>query len=526
MRLAGIALPTLAVGAGLVACLLVVLANGWVAEDAYLTFRVLDNFSFGYGLRWNIDERVQVYTHPLWMLLQLPFFMLFANPFLLSIFLGTVCMMLAVVAAIRVAPGKPWLQLVFFILPIMLSRTLMEYATSGLESSLTFLLIALLFHAADFEKKLDEKRTRTLFFLGGLAMFTRLDMGLIVGPVLAYTLLSNLSGRHLKSAAIGLLPLLGWLLFSFIYYGFFLPNTAYAKLGNGLPATMQFENGEAYFKLLLTYDFPASFWLYAGLPIITAWALKHLQIRFYHRIFLFALGAVFYMVFSYAAGGDYMAGRFFATPLFITHMLALAVIAREAINPLRIVLIAGVLIGVYGWYAQDRASCRVCYQIDPGTMIDARSIFDKNQLVKSFWPIAIRTRGEHGFAREGKALRHMPPPRIKVQNFAGMAGYYAGPDVILVDQHGLSDPLLARLPASRNDRFYAGHFYRELPQGYLYALHTGSTQQMDVMLASYYQALKVITHEPVFNFDRLYTLLAFYLGDFDAMRDDYVRRHP
>ena len=47
----------------------VFLANAWIGDDAYITFRVVDNFINGYGLTFNPDERVQAYTHPLWMLL-------------------------------------------------------------------------------------------------------------------------------------------------------------------------------------------------------------------------------------------------------------------------------------------------------------------------------------------------------------------------------------------------------------------------------------------------------------------------
>ena len=43
------------------------LFSAWVADDAYITFRTIENFHQGYGLRWNIIERVQTYTHPLWM---------------------------------------------------------------------------------------------------------------------------------------------------------------------------------------------------------------------------------------------------------------------------------------------------------------------------------------------------------------------------------------------------------------------------------------------------------------------------
>ena len=46
----------------------------WLGDDSFITFRTLDNFLNGYGLRWNIDERVQSYTNPLWMFYVLPFY--------------------------------------------------------------------------------------------------------------------------------------------------------------------------------------------------------------------------------------------------------------------------------------------------------------------------------------------------------------------------------------------------------------------------------------------------------------------
>lgn len=48
---------------------LVVLGCGWLCDDAYIVYRVADNAVNGYGLRWNVIERVQAYTCPLWTLL-------------------------------------------------------------------------------------------------------------------------------------------------------------------------------------------------------------------------------------------------------------------------------------------------------------------------------------------------------------------------------------------------------------------------------------------------------------------------
>ena len=42
----------------------VLIRTAWVCDDAYISFRTVKNFLSGYGLTWNISERVQVYTSP------------------------------------------------------------------------------------------------------------------------------------------------------------------------------------------------------------------------------------------------------------------------------------------------------------------------------------------------------------------------------------------------------------------------------------------------------------------------------
>ena len=41
----------------------------WLCDDAYISLRTVDNWVAGRGLRWNAFERVQSFTHPLWLLL-------------------------------------------------------------------------------------------------------------------------------------------------------------------------------------------------------------------------------------------------------------------------------------------------------------------------------------------------------------------------------------------------------------------------------------------------------------------------
>src|SRR4051812_35898548 len=70
---AGVASPSgslqgrrLTLGVMFLAFTYVFLANAWIGDDAYITFRVVWNFVHGYGLTFNPDERVQAFTHPLW----------------------------------------------------------------------------------------------------------------------------------------------------------------------------------------------------------------------------------------------------------------------------------------------------------------------------------------------------------------------------------------------------------------------------------------------------------------------------
>lgn len=59
----------------LITCAIIFIRNAGMVDDSFVDGRVVDNFVHGYGLRWNIDERVQVFTSPLWtLLLTIPYF--------------------------------------------------------------------------------------------------------------------------------------------------------------------------------------------------------------------------------------------------------------------------------------------------------------------------------------------------------------------------------------------------------------------------------------------------------------------
>ena len=51
----------------IIASIAVFFRTAWLSDDAFITLRVVDNWVHGYGLTFNPPERVQAYTHPLWM---------------------------------------------------------------------------------------------------------------------------------------------------------------------------------------------------------------------------------------------------------------------------------------------------------------------------------------------------------------------------------------------------------------------------------------------------------------------------
>ena len=78
-------------------------------------------------------------------------------------------------------------------------------------------------------------RLTHLWIVVSLIMLNRLDAGLLVLPAMLVRTYQMGWRPGVKAVAIGVVPMVIWELFSIIYYGFPFPNTAYAKLSNGVP---------------------------------------------------------------------------------------------------------------------------------------------------------------------------------------------------------------------------------------------------------------------------------------------------
>jgi len=494
-------------GAG-AAVLGVVIAQAWVSDDAFITFRVIDNFVHGYGLRWNVDERVEVYTHPLWMLLLTPFYAVSGNLFFTSIVVSVVCTAAALVLAVRAFPAPLVVTLGVLLLPLGLSRAFTQFATSGLESALSYLLFAVFAWYA-------VRPGRPISWLGvglgaGLALLNRLDTLFLFAPPLLWLVVERRGRVSWGALGAGFLPLAAWQVFRMLYYGFPFPNTKYAKLDAGIPTAEFVQQGFRYTGDLALRD-PVSLAVLVLGPVAALGlvALRHRTRDADGMLAALGVGVLGYVAYVIYVGGDFMSGRFFALPVFAAAWVLHGVASRlgPQVNP-GAVLLAVMLVGLKFYepaLLEMRRTGRWGGIVDErGFYAATNTLFDRSGRLRTHV-------GMHRWVDRGLRIRVGAEPAVSDHIAVGMLAFTAGPEARILDTPGVTDPLLARLPAKRRKRWRAGHLYRAVPDGYLYARETGSLEQMDPDLAAYYARLRRITSDPVFDWERLRTLISFNL---------------
>ena len=228
--------------------LAILLRTAWLSDDALITLRTVLNFTHGYGLTFNVAERVQTYTHPLWMLMLTGAYLVAGNVYYAAIGLSVAVSLVVFWSALRLAATSAQVWIVAAVL--LFSRAFVDYSTSGLENPLSNLLlvafVALLFRSSE-ARVTSPPRLTGLWMVASLLYLTRPDNVLLVAPALVW--LTARAGNWKLAARqtfSGLLPAAVWTAFSVIYYGFPFPNTAYAKLGHGIDRGELVQQGSLY----------------------------------------------------------------------------------------------------------------------------------------------------------------------------------------------------------------------------------------------------------------------------------------
>ena len=499
--------------------LIIVLRSAWLTDDAYISFRTVDNFVNGYGLTWNTAERVQTFTHPLWVLLVSAIYWVTGEIYYTCIFLSATLGIAALLLIARTLAHSPATALLGILL-LTFSKAFVDYSTSGLENPLSHLLLAF-FAWILFTRNTDTRKIYLLSLVAGLGAINRMDTLLLFLPGLLH---EAWRGKDLgmpailKSLAAGLAPFILWECFALFYYGFLFPNTAYAKLGTGIPRTELLIQGLHYFKDALYAD---------PLLLPTVSAALGLSLRYYRgpQLALVA-GTLLYLTYVMAVGGDFMSSRFLTVPLLaaVILLIRLPLTKPWVVGAACLAAVVGLLGphppllsgATYGqWKPVDRHGItdeRAHYYPHAGLLVGWQ-----DQRLRQYKRVRWGLKWREGSALHRTENIGNPSSYYLATSYTiGYAGFYAGPEVHLLGSYGLSDPLLARMPMEQGFAWRIGHFHRSVPDGLVHSLRTGENHITDPALADYYERLMKVTRGRLFSMDRLVEIWHLNTKNYDT----------
>jgi hypothetical protein len=101
---------------------------------------------------------------------------------------------------------------------------------------------------------------------------------------------------------------------------------------------------------------------------------------------------------------------------------------------------------------------------------------------------------------------------VIVAGAVGIRGYHRASGTYIIDENGLSDPLLARLPGIKTDWWRAGHRPRLVPEGYEEAL-LGNGEIKDAALREYWNTLCRVTRRRIGSGERTDAVRKMLLGN-------------
>ena len=479
------------------------LRTTWVGDDAAITMRSVLNLTHGLGARFNIDERVQSFTSPLWFLLLSGLSVITTNVFV-SVFVLSISTSLAVLWLLMMKVARTSWGGVFAAAVLLLSKAYVDFASSGLENPLSHLLLVLAFLAGSRAIARDETRdsdsaTRMFFLTGSFVYLSRPDLVLLLAPLAAWiSLRSHRSVTSLaRSLAVGAMPAVLWTLFSLYYYGFPFPNTAYAKLGTGIPYDERIHQGLLYLWDSLRRDSVTLRCIVIGMAVA-------LQQDVLDR--MLALGGILYMAYVVSIGGDFMTGRLLTAPM----VLMACVLARASWS----VWQRRTAVMVLGLLALTNL---------PSTILSGRNFDDKIIADDGIADERGYYFQEHGLiqAREKNRFNSFDDPDWTVRpplppfvtcGGLGYIGLNVGPGTHVIDTCALADPLLAHLPAVHVERWRIGHFERQLPTNYEESIAQGENRLADERTRNYYESIRLITRGELNSTVRLKEIVRMNLG--------------
>lgn len=512
--------------------------NAYVCDDAFITFRTVDNVVRGHGLRWNVGERVQTFTSPLHTLLLSTAYVFVHDPrdvpnpdriyWLALVVSFAASVMVLLRAAAILAEDKTF---VIFGCVLMSSQAFVTFTSSGLETPLTYLLLVLLYGQL---VRPEFPRSPSEFIgcvcLAALVLVNRLDLVALILPGLAVVALigwRTFGARVLPLAAVGLVPLVSWLVFALVYFGSPLPNSYYAKVHLDAPFSLVASMGGRYLLTSLIGD-PAT--------LVVCAACVALGVRD-RRARLVGAAVILHVAYVVSIGGDFIGFRFLGPP-FLLAALAVCQILRPRIASLRLrwILVGVAATLIYGcavpWsplrafvdWPRDESSLAAALQRlgadDPRA--DVAFYYSASALAQ--WRPGSRFPfGRFLFVADAADCDALRRRDYTVAVWGdGLNGFCRGAHAHLIDPHGITDPLLARISWPVRVPFNPGHLNKPIPAGYIESLTTGENRIVTPPLAAYYAKLRTVTAGPLWSRERWRLLWELNVTEPRGIRGPYA----
>lgn len=487
----------------------------WQSDDAYHAYVMAKHLVEGDGFVYNIGERASASSCPLFTLAVAAGYFFFRNMFLVSI---AICVAFSSAAYYIVSRYfcRTKNQVLLTFAAFASSVSFMSYTASGLENCMLYFLAALFMKIYFSADNYSGKKLFGMAVVFSLFAMCRMDAVLLFIPLIVYAYLfrRERSVSFLQAVGIGLaglLPFILWELFSTIYYGFPVPNTAFVKLGTEIPKIEYIKRGVIYYLVTALNDI-----LVLLLPFV--YCVASVISRKIRHILL-AAGIAFYGLYVLYIGGDFMMGRHFTVMFFLSVCGMLLLEYEKCFGRLVIagalyaLTIPGIIGGqflygniFYSPISDERAG------YFPNTSLFNNVVQyskDGTTLIRQAW----NEEGIDELREQGKSagiLKMVP----------GISIYYNS-DMYLNDMYALGDPFLSKLPAIREDNWRIGHMQRDIPAGYIETVQSGENKIENPDLREYYEVIKKITRGDIWEKERLSMIIKINMGAYDYLIESY-----
>lgn len=480
----------------------------WISDDAYISLRSVENFLLGHGPVWNVGERVQTYTHPLWFWLLVGARWLSGEHYYTTIAVSILLSLAG--AALMCRRARTAYGCVAVLIALLGSRAFCDYATSGLETPLVIVLLSILVWLVAGPPR-ETPRLVLVTLLVALIATTRLDLVILAGPVVLSQLRRGAPSAKAWRVLLGLAPMIAWFVFATFYYGSPFPITAYAKaFSPGVESSDLVAQGIRYVLHTHRQD-PVTVYV-VGVGCVAGLFSRGAAPR------LLSLGVALYCGYVIRVGGDFMAGRFFVPPFVVALGLLAGLLSRLSSAAS---VVAALCFGVMAWFPERPNYLYAPVSDNPRP--EVTGITDERRFYYSVHGLFSEQRfiPEYGIYSDALHRQGRDAPIVMSSPVAGSMPYTAGDLFRFVDPT-LCDPLLMRLPVPDPSNWRIGHFTRAIPEGYFESVAFGENRLRHEGARRFFDVLRPALSAPLWGRERAAALWSLWTGSSAGDLASYV----